>query len=249
MSNHRQAVDDIKECSNHITVVVPDQSQRVEYLIDSINCNDTTLQASLGLVRANTNSMRSDFELTSSTLIEVDPYRRYQRTPSRNPDANVSEIDFSSGRGSSGVDLRWHHPKEFKALSAEKKDELIQWQKSNEGRKILAKSREAADKKRKADGKPLGGGGGGKGNKPVSEGAWKKKLKRAVKTNNGFKTIMSVLAEEESKNQAFVNALTPKTSGPASATTSSANAAPSKSPTSVKFPATTLKLASILKKD
>ena len=75
VSNHRQAVDDIIECSNHITVAVPDQSQRVEYFIDSIECSDTTLQASLGLVRANTNSMRSDFELTSSTLIEVDPYQ------------------------------------------------------------------------------------------------------------------------------------------------------------------------------
>ena len=31
VSNHRQAVDDISECSNHITVVVPDESQRVEY--------------------------------------------------------------------------------------------------------------------------------------------------------------------------------------------------------------------------
>ena len=76
VSNHRQAVDDIKECSNHITVVVPDQSQRVEYLIDSIVCSDNTLQASLGLVRANTNKMRSDFELAASTLIEVDPYCR-----------------------------------------------------------------------------------------------------------------------------------------------------------------------------
>ena len=50
VSNHRQAVDDLRECSNHITVAVPDQSQRVEYLIDSIACNDTALQAAIGLV-------------------------------------------------------------------------------------------------------------------------------------------------------------------------------------------------------
>ena len=30
VSNHRQAVDDLNECSSHITVSVPDQSQRVE---------------------------------------------------------------------------------------------------------------------------------------------------------------------------------------------------------------------------
>ena len=37
---------------------------------------------------------------------------------------------------------------------------------------------------------------------------WKKKLKRAIKTKHGFKIIMSVLAEEDSHNQALVNALT-----------------------------------------
>ena len=71
-------------------------------------------------------------------------------------------------------------------------------------------------------------------------------MKRVVKTQNGFKTIMSVLADEESKNQALVNALT---SDSASATTSSSTVAPPMSPTSVKFPATSLKLSSILKKD
>ena len=138
-SKHRQAVDDISECSNHITVVVPDESQRVEYLVDSINCSDTTLQATLGLIRANTNGMRTDFEVASSALIEVDPYRRSQKNPQgqqRGGD-NISAIDFNAGRGSSGVDLRWHHPKEFKALPNDQKDELVTWQKSQEGKKIL----------------------------------------------------------------------------------------------------------------
>ena len=80
----------------------------------------------------------------------------------------------------------------------------------------------------------------------MSNGAWKKKLKKAVKTQNGFKTIMSVLAEEEGKNQALVHALT--SIPPASATTSSASASEPKSPGTVRFPATTLKLSSICKK-
>ena len=252
VSNHRQAVDDIKECSNHITVVVPDQSQRVEYLIDSIVCSDNTLQASLGLVRANTNKMRSDFELAASTLIEVDPYRRGQRL-NKTPDANISGLDFNAGRGSSGVDLRWHHPKEFKALSGDQKDELTTWQKTNEGKKILTKSREAADRKRKASGRPSGNGGTKGDGKAIGQGAWKKKLKRAVKTQNGFKTIMSVLAEEETKNQAIIKALTSSAASPTPtpeastvkiSNTSSANAVPK----SISFPATSLKLSSIMKK-
>ena len=81
VSTHRQAVDDIAECSAHITVTVPDQSQRVEYLIDSIQCTDNTLQATLGLIKANTKNVQTDIELAGSYLIEVDPYRRSQKQP------------------------------------------------------------------------------------------------------------------------------------------------------------------------
>ena len=250
VSNHRQAVDDISECSNHITVVVPDEPQRVEYLVDSINCSDTTLQATLGLVRANTNNMRTDFEVASSALIEVDPYRRLQKTPQgqQRGGANISSIDFNAGRGSSGVDLRWHHPTEFKALPNDQKEELMKWQKSQDGRKILNKSKEAAIKKCKAELQSAGGGGANKpkgGDKTVSNGAWKKKLKQAVKTQNGFKTIMSVLADEESRNKEVIAALKASvTEPPASA--SSATAKASAESATLRFPATSLKLSSIL---
>ena len=101
-------------------------------------------------------------------------------------------------------------------------------------------------KKRKAD---LSASGGGKskqgGDKTSNNGSWKKKLKQAVKTENGFKTIMSVLAEEESRNKDVLAAL--KVSfieKPASA--SSATAKASTSDTTLKYPATSLKLNSIL---
>ena len=45
VSNHRQAYDDLRECSTHITVPIPSDPQRVEYLIDSITSNYITLQA------------------------------------------------------------------------------------------------------------------------------------------------------------------------------------------------------------
>ena len=79
VTNHRQAIDNLTECSNHIIVSVPDKDQRVEYLIDSITCSDNAIQASIGFFRANTNSMREDFELAANALIEVDPYKRSQR--------------------------------------------------------------------------------------------------------------------------------------------------------------------------
>ena len=61
ITNHRQAFDDLRKCSEHITVPVPDQSQRVEYLIDSLACGENTFQAAIGLMRANTNDIRQNF--------------------------------------------------------------------------------------------------------------------------------------------------------------------------------------------
>ena len=83
----------------------------MEYLIDSITSKDSTLQASIGLVRANTNNMRNNFEGAGNILIEIDPYRRLTRINTR--DANVSAIDFSAGRGNTGVDLRFHPKHKF----------------------------------------------------------------------------------------------------------------------------------------
>ena len=60
---------------------VTDQSQRVEFLIDSLACGDNTLQAAHGLVRANTSEMCQNFEASAIDLIEVDPDQRSQREP------------------------------------------------------------------------------------------------------------------------------------------------------------------------
>ena len=44
VSNHRQAYDDLRECSTHITVPVPSDPQRVECIINSITSKDSILQ-------------------------------------------------------------------------------------------------------------------------------------------------------------------------------------------------------------
>ena len=55
--------------------------------------------------------MRHYFETEASTLIEVDLYKRAQKLPSGpGRHANISGVDFSGVSGSSGVDIRWHHP-------------------------------------------------------------------------------------------------------------------------------------------
>jgi hypothetical protein len=251
VSNHRQAADDLNDCSNHITLPVPDQSQRVEYLIDSITCADSTLQASIGLIRSNVNNMRENFELAANILIEVDPYRRTQRQSGK-PPAQVSAIDFASGRGDTGVDLRWHTPTEFKTLSQEQKDELVAWQKTSDGKQVLQKSKEENRVKRKDRGP---GKNKGRENAAVNKKR-KQWLKGYAKKPEGLKHIMSVLAKEESANATLVASLQSINPTPPPLPPAPANQAVLPPPATtnvaalnVRFPAsaTRVKLNSILK--
>ena len=115
VSDHNKDRDGLLECPVHIEFTVHRPEQRVECLFDSIDCTDSTLQVAAGLLRAITKNMREDFEDKSTSLIEVDPYRRSSHSASHN--ANVSSVDFKTGHGPSGVELRWHHKDDFLKLS------------------------------------------------------------------------------------------------------------------------------------
>jgi hypothetical protein len=221
VSNHRQAHEDLQDCSTHITVSVAGQPQRVEWLLDSISSQDPTLQATIGLIRSDVNNMRNDFEKAAAALIEVDPYSKARRPHTNKSSAQISAIDFASGRGGSGVDLRWHTPLEFKALSHEQRDDLVSWQKTPEGKATLAKSRESAGFGRKRS--KGGSGGGSNGKRKQHDGKQnpdkqKKWLKRFAKKPEGLKHIMSLLAdraEGEKETNALISALTSATINPA----------------------------------
>jgi len=116
-------------CSSH-HYHVPGEPQRVENLIDSITSKDNTLLAAIGLIRANTNNMRKDFEAAASSIIEVDPYQHPVRNPTRN--ADISAI---AGRGSTGVDLRFHPKNKFFTLPQDQQQELRQWLRTKDGKK------------------------------------------------------------------------------------------------------------------
>ena len=249
VSNHRQAFDDLRDCAQHITVQVPTEPQRVEYLIDSIACSDSTLQAAIGLVRANTNQMRENFERAASSLIEVDPYRRSHRvTPSNNKTANVSAIDFSAGRGTTGVDLRWYPRKEFLNLPQNQKSELMEWMKTDSGRELVAKYRSERDRtqnNRSSNSRSKRKDGGNSNN----SNNWKKKLKKAIKTENGLKSVMSVLSNEEASHAPLVAALKSQINN-LNLNSDSKNSSKFDSNVgalSVTSPATSIRLQSILK--
>ena len=101
------------ECSSHIQCAAPAPEQRIECLMDRINCTDSTLQAAIGLIRASTRKNLEDFETVSNSLIKVDPYCRSSCSASRNSD--VFSNDFKHVRGTSGIDLRWNSREEFQS--------------------------------------------------------------------------------------------------------------------------------------
>jgi hypothetical protein len=191
--------------------------------------------------------MRENFELAASTLIEVDPYRRSQKSGGNPRQASVSSIDFGAGRGTTGVDLRWYPNDDFRKLPENQKTELREWMKTQEGKKAMRKSRADAQKRKQDSDKSP--------SKPNSNaGNWKKKMKRAMKTPNGLKSVMSLLADEEKANQGFIAALQSNALPPSPPAESPVPPATSNQPTqartsavSVAFPSTSVKLQTILK--
>lgn len=249
VSNHRTALDDLRECSAHIGNAVPNTPQRVEYILESITSQDSSLQAAMGNIRADTNGLRSDFEGACSHIIEVDPYNRSTK-PSKDRNPKVSGTSLG-GRGNSGVDLRWHTRQEFRDLSSDQKDELTEWQSSNAGRTAIKKQRVDDNKKRK-----------GKGDHNDRDGGnWKKKFKKAIKTKSGLAHVMATMVQEENEHASIVAAIQPALPPPpatipprapptiAAATQQSAAAVATISHLAAAFPAlsTKIKLNSILK--
>ena len=102
------AIDNIRDCATHIGNAVPNNLQRVEFLLDSITSRDNALHAAMGNIYTDTNGPRSGFEGTLSHLIEVDPYRRSTKSnPTKPNPVKFSAVTFS-GQNKTVVDLRWN---------------------------------------------------------------------------------------------------------------------------------------------
>jgi hypothetical protein len=154
VSTHRQCYEELLNCRRKVNVMVPGEEQRVSYLLDSIVNGDGNVTATIGLIKGDLNGMSKSFEKAAAALIDVDPFVKGKHKGGGRT-ATISSVDYSAGRGGTGVDLRWHTPQEYRALSKEKKDELYQWTQSDVGKEALNKSREVylSGKKKKGKGK------------------------------------------------------------------------------------------------
>ena len=118
----------------------------------------------------------------------------------------MSSIDFKAGRGSSGVDLLWNPKNEYVKLSHEQNNELASWLKSPEGVKEKRKNFKQDNRKRDQPQKRKANNSGGND--------LKSKFRKAIKTDQGLKSIMSTTATEERTNRGPVLALVASNSQP-----------------------------------
>lgn len=155
VSNHRQAIEDLTDCSNHITVSIPDDFQRAEFLTDSIHCQDVTLQASIGLIRSDVNNMRNILKKQPVFSLKWILTVHDVEIP-RPPLKTLRLISILAGEKLvlTSVNILKNN---FMLLEREQRDELVSWQKTPDGRSALPKSRRDKDKnsnkgvKRKSD--------------------------------------------------------------------------------------------------
>ena len=88
----------------------------------------------------------------------------------------VSSINVQSGKGKTGVDLRWHAPAEYAKLTQEQRVEHATWMRSSEGSKVFKAQRKAGDKRQHEQG-----------------------TNRSTARSKRFKTALSAAVSEEMK--------------------------------------------------
>ena len=148
MGMHCHAYITMTECAEYIPVDVPNERARVTYLIDSLKTVDPTVLAAIAAIRQDEADKRVHFENAFSYLVPVCPIaaKAAKKTGKVSFGAEISAATGKTagglgggipkpGKGSSGVDLRYHRHREFHALSKEQKDELCKWNNANGGKK------------------------------------------------------------------------------------------------------------------
>ena len=135
--------------------------------------------------------MRQNFEAAATDLFEVNTYRQSQRAPGPCGAKIFTSkgINFKAGCGSTGFDIWLHSKIFFRKLSDNQNDELMVWFKTDEGKRARKTSNKKRNSNRYDRNTNTRHGGGGDGN-------CKKKFKKAIKSLQDLKSVMSILAEK-----------------------------------------------------
>ena len=139
ISGQRKAHIQLIEASDHAPADVPNNRQRVTYLLDSLKTEHPKVLACIAAVEQDETGKRVSFEDASTFLLPSCPVAA--KNPKNNGiNAKVSWTDATTGggagvsgavlKGKTGVELRYHSPDKFAKLSKEQKTEVSLWNKS-----------------------------------------------------------------------------------------------------------------------
>jgi hypothetical protein len=143
IQQHRNAYVSMQAAAEHVTYQLPNEHSRVGYLLNGIICNDAGLQAAMASVKTDqaAGGLRNNFEATATHLLPYDPVQKKRgdnaggkRGPADISDITGEEADVSAfgaktGKGDSGVPLRYHTTAEYQLLTKAQSDELREWRK------------------------------------------------------------------------------------------------------------------------
>ena len=160
IASFRVTMSKITKACKHTTNTPPTSREQVLTLLASIETTESLLQAHIAQINGDPNGKGSDFEETATHLMLADPVEKHKSKQTK----KVTISSLLAGRGTTGVDLRWYPNAEFRKLSDDQRNELMEWRKTPEGESAMKRSLEEARKKRKHNPNPCGGRGGGGGN-------------------------------------------------------------------------------------
>ena len=160
INKHRVAFVKLQRCAENVTYTLPSDSQRVQYLLDGIRTSDGRLQAAIANVLADDDPTGKlhNFESAAAYIVPHDPVAS-KRPGNKRKQHEIAAVDLGITRGpKTGVDIRYYENDEFKKLTQDERDELVEIRRINSGESSNAKKKQKKNKKKKNGGKNNGKG-------------------------------------------------------------------------------------------
>ena len=117
IAKFRSRFMDVVRCCTHTGRTPPTEREQILLLLSSITSTDPTLTAHIAMINSDPTGLGMCFEDTATNLMLGDPNSVVGFKPRNQKRSDASISTTLSGRGKTGVDLRWYPAKEFKELN------------------------------------------------------------------------------------------------------------------------------------
>ena len=111
----------MEQCADHVDFQLSNETTRINYLLDAIECSDAPLQAKMTHYK-NDQAHIISFDSTAAPIISYDPLAKKLKAGIKTPtQIYVTEAtslnETKAGFEQTDVELRWHTKKQYKDLS------------------------------------------------------------------------------------------------------------------------------------